>query len=126
MKDKALANIKAAGLLADNAFYDSVASRAYYALYLMGWYMIGRYGDKPPDRAKDGGYYWKHDTFHDMLYNYKLLEGDIEKEQWEWLRCLRIKADYETDVIEKDEALQAISLANGLIAHFLDEEKGAQ
>lgn len=117
MESKALDNISAAQLLAINEFYDSSASRAYYAAYLAAWYRLYDIGIQPPQTRK--GVYWPHNKFPEILCDEYKLIGPLQLERFELLYSRRIKADYYVDKVEKEEADDSIQLATNFISFFL-------
>lgn len=123
MKEKACANIEAAKLLVDNNFFDSAASRAYYAIYLIAWHTLDVLGVNPPDEARDGNQYWNHHSFPERLYEDYRLIGPHQIKKWERLYGLRIKADYYPDEITEEDAKAALISAYDFVNHFINEER---
>lgn len=122
MKEKACSNIEAAKLLNEHTFYDSAASRSYYAAYLIAWYLLQRLGINPKHKTKDGQYYWRHDLFPQILCDDKFISPK-QMDEWEWLYYLRIKADYYEETIEEEEAKNSVKLSYEFIDFFLNEER---
>ena len=122
MRDKALSNYEAAKLLVAKSYFESAASRAYYAVYLMAWHFLDVRGENPQDESRDGNSYWRHYDFPDRLCDEYGVIGPIQRKNFELLRHYRIKADYYLDEIEEYEAKRSILFANELILHFASEE----
>ncbi|MEW6213601.1 MAG: HEPN domain-containing protein [Nitrospirota bacterium] len=122
MESKSRDNINAAQLLTINEFYDSSASRAYYAAYLAAWYRLSNIGIQPSHKTRKGDYYWRHDLFPEILCDEYKLIGPLQLEKFELLYSRRIKADYYVDKVEKEEADNSIQLASDFISFFLDNK----
>ncbi|MEK7279553.1 MAG: HEPN domain-containing protein [Nitrospirota bacterium] len=120
MENKALDNINAAQLLTTNEFYDSSASRAYYATYLAAWHNLSKIGIRPQHRK--GGSYWCHDLFPEILCDEYKIIGPIQMEKFELLYSRRIKADYYAEKVEKEEADDSIRIASSFVSLFLDKK----
>ena len=121
MEKKARNNIKASRVLNRNGFYDSSVSRAYYAVYLAAWHYLKGMNIYPSHRAPKGGYYWPHHKFPEILCDEYGCIGPEQMEKLELIYFRRIKADYMVDKIEKEEALNSLSIATNFIAFFLDK-----
>ncbi len=122
MESKARDNINAAQLLAINEFYDSSASRAYYAAYLAAWHRLSNIGIQPGHETIKGERYWRHNLFPEILCGEYKLIGPLQMERFELLYSRRIKADYYVDKVEKEEADNSIQLASIFISFFLDNK----
>ncbi|MBI5562877.1 MAG: hypothetical protein HY894_08535 [Deltaproteobacteria bacterium] len=120
MKDKARSNLEAARLLTAKKHFDSAASRAYYAAYLMAWHVMERRGKMPSGKAKGGGRYWPHHSFPATPFDGGCLNAE-RREEWEWLYGLRIKADYCKEGVEEARAAKAVEVALTLIESFSKE-----
>lgn len=103
MDVKALENLRAAqGLLELRPPCPNAAiSRAYYAVYLAGWFLLAQQGDDPP--LVDGRRYWRHLDFGLRLLRATIVNDD-GREFVEHLQSKRIQADYYPDEIEMNEA----------------------
>ncbi len=121
MENKARDNINAAKLMATNDFYDSSASRAYYATYLAAWHNLSKIGIEPQHKSKKGDSYWSHDRFPEILCKYKLIEP-IQMEEFELLYSRRIIADYYVDKVEKEASDDSIRIASSFVSLFLDKK----
>lgn len=126
MKDKACYNIEAARLLTENSFFDSAASRAYYATYLSAWHTLDVLGISAPDDTRDGNRYWRHDAFPNRLCEEYGLIGPAQISKWQLLYQLRIKADYYPDEITQEEAKYALLTAKDFLEHFKREEESIE
>lgn len=120
MENKARENINAAQLLTTNKFYDSSASRAYYATYLAAWHNLSKIGVHPHHNTEKGGSYWRHDLFPEILCDEYKLIGPIQMEKFELLYSRRIKADYYVEKVEKEEADDSIQMASSFVSLLLD------
>lgn len=87
-------------------------SRAYYAVYLAGWFLLEQQGDEPPDT--DGRRYWRHPDFGLRLLRATIVDDD-GREFVEHLQSKRIQADYYPDEIEADEARALADEARGFL-----------
>ena len=67
-----------------------------------------------PGRPFPGKGYFKHDSFPDDAFHYGFLTGELQ-EVLVWLRDLRVKADYEEDQVNYDEAALAAERARALL-----------
>ena len=119
MENKAQDNINAAQLLTTNEFYDSSASRAYYAAYLAAWHNLGI---QPKHKTKKGEFYWRHDLLPEILRDEYKLIGPNQMEKFELLYSRRIKADYYAEKVEKEEADDSILTASSFVSLFLDKK----
>lgn len=115
MKPKARENLRAARALLDMAppCSSAAATRAYYAVYHAGWFLLEAEGYVPPDR--DGRRYWRHDEFGIDLLRFGIVDED-GRELVEHLKAQRMVADYYPDEIPADEARQLTEEA----AQFLE------
>lgn len=120
MKNKSRDNINAAQLLAESGFYDSSASRAYYAAYLAAWHCLSKIDTQPPHKAK--GSYWRHDLFPEILCDEYKLIGPVQMAKWEILYSRRLQADYYIDKVRKEEADNSFQLASNFVSLFLDNK----
>ncbi|MBI5455334.1 MAG: HEPN domain-containing protein [Deltaproteobacteria bacterium] len=124
MDDKATSNYEAAKLLFEKSFFDSSASRAYYAAYLKAWHLLEDVlGENPPDETYDGHYYWRHRGFHETLCDKYGMISPFQMNKWERLYGRRVKADYYPDEITKEEAKKSVIIAFEFLEHFTNEEK---
>ena len=121
MEKKARNNIKAARVLTKNGFYDSSVSRSYYAVYLAAWHYLKAMNIHPTQKAPKGGYYWPHNKLPEILCDENGFIGPEQMERLELIYSRRIKADYYVDSIEKEEALNSISIASHFVTFFLDK-----
>lgn len=122
MENKARENIKAAKLLSTNEFYDSSASRAYYATYLAAWHSLSEMSIQPQHNTKQGGSYWCHDLFPEILFDEYKLIGPFQIEKFELLYSRRIKADYYIEKVDKEEADDSMQIASSFVSLFLDNK----
>lgn len=94
---------------------NAAASRAYYAGYLAvadRAQVDGRNFD-----SRDANYY-RHDTLPDRAREWGILSEDTSDDLM-FLRDLRVKADYFEDMVHYDEACEAQTVAQGLVASLL-------
>lgn len=66
--------------------------------------------------------YYKHDTLPERARQWGILSEDTS-EDLAFLRDLRVKADYFEDMVHYDEASEAQSVAEGLVATLLRRKK---
>lgn len=120
MEAKARANLSAAATLAEHRLCDSATSRAYYAGYLAGWAWLASNGARPP-ASPDGRRYWPHATFAKELFNWGALADPDQQDDLDYLRGMRVKADYYIEPTTPDEADEAVRLARELIGLLLPD-----
>jgi len=120
MERKARENLQAAALLAraDDPFPNASASRAYYAVYLAAWEHLVSQGEGVP-ATRDGRRYFRHDTLPGLLGG---VLSDTERADLEYLRGLRVSADYREDELVRSQAAEAAEIADRLVARILDAE----
>lgn len=115
LQEKAIENLEAAERLLDTRDGDleplnnAAASRAYYAAYTAVVDRVLRSGRSLPEKG-----YFKHDSFPDDAFHYGFLTGEL-REVLVWLRDLRVKADYEEDQVNYEEAALAAERARALL-----------
>lgn len=114
MEEKAKTNLQAAELLKGHRFFDSCASRAYYAAYLAGWAWMLNANQTPP-ADEHGNKYWPHSSFAQELFNWGAL-SDLELlDDFEFLRSRRVQADYYRDPVMEEQAEEAVEIALKLV-----------
>jgi uncharacterized protein (UPF0332 family) len=115
LQEKAIENLEAADRLLDTSDGDfeplnnAAASRAYYAAYVAVADRVLRSGRPLPEKG-----YFKHDSFPDDAFHYGFLTSEL-REMLVWLRDLRVKADYEEDQVNYEEAALAAERAKVLL-----------
>jgi uncharacterized protein (UPF0332 family) len=114
MEDKARTNLQAAELLKGHGFFDSCASRAYYAAYLAGWAWMLNANQTPPVDQR-GSKYWPHASFAQELFNWGALSDPELLDDFEFLRGRRVQADYYPDPVIEEEAEEAFEMASKLV-----------
>jgi uncharacterized protein (UPF0332 family) len=120
LQEKAIENLEAADRLLDTSDGDleplnnAAASRAYYAAYVAVADRVLRSGRPLPEQG-----YFKHDSFPDAAFHYGLLTSEL-REMLVWLRDLRVKADYEEDQVNYEEAALAAERAKVLLAAMVE------
>lgn len=123
LEEKARENLEAATRLAgdesgDNDYLpNAAASRAYYAAYLAVAHRAQARGRGFTAEATD---YYRHDRLPEDAWRWGILDED-GREVLEWLRNMRIKADYHEDNVDFDEASEAIEQAAVLLERLLAE-----
>ena len=121
LHEKAVENLEATDRLLDTRDGDleplnnAAASRAYYAAYVAVADRVLRSGRRPPEKG-----YFKHDTFPDDAFHYGVLTGEA-REMLVWLRDLRVKADYEEDQVNYEEAALAAERAKLLLDSMVED-----
>jgi uncharacterized protein (UPF0332 family) len=115
MDHKARQNLAAAEVLIAQGFFDSTASRAYYAVYLAGWSWLTGAGKEPYEG------HWAHRAMPKLLHDFEAL-GDDQREDMKFLYTQRVKADYYKDAIEQAEAQETLSIARALLDELLETE----
>ncbi|MEI8167414.1 MAG: HEPN domain-containing protein [Chloroflexales bacterium] len=113
MDAKAKQNLQAAEVLVAQGFFDSAASRAYYAAYLAGWSWLAAAGQEPDED------YWRHTALPQVLFDWAAI-ADEQKDDLRFLFNQRVKADYYEDAIQRSEAEELLQIARGLIGHLLE------
>ena len=122
--EKARENLEAAGLLLPDASGDrdglmnASVSRAYYAAYLCIADVAQRRGLAFTSTEND---YYRHDTFPVKALMAGIIDGSGRVDV-EWLRGLRVKADYLEDQVSLSEASEAFEVAGTLVDALLGEE----
>jgi uncharacterized protein (UPF0332 family) len=114
--EKARESLSAAHALMENGYFDSVASRAYYSVYLGAWHKLDCIAI-PPDAERNGNRFWRHDRFPGNLTHYLRIDEDLE-EQLEWLYQLRLKADYFAESVPLEDASHCLECAESLWTFF--------
>lgn len=115
LQEKAIENLEAAERLIDTRDGDleplnnAAASRAYYAAYAAVADRVLRAGRPLPGKG-----YFRHDSLPDDAFHHGFLTSEL-RETLVWLRDLRIKADYEEDQINYEEAALAAERAKALL-----------
>ncbi len=107
---KAQRNLAAAQLLLGSNHPDSCASRSYYAVYLMAYAALEKFGVRPIA----GKSYFLHDALPDTLADEGLITPD-DIIELELLYSGRVKADYFNDEVEPEEATEALEIAVRLV-----------
>ncbi|HVV81753.1 MAG TPA: HEPN domain-containing protein [Kofleriaceae bacterium] len=121
--EKARENLEAAErLLPDetgqrDGLSNAAASRAYYAAYLAVVHAAQRAHRPFTHDEKD---YYRHDRLPTDARVWRLVDAD-GSEDLAWLYGLRIKADYEEDHVDHDEASEALDVATRLVHTILGE-----
>jgi uncharacterized protein (UPF0332 family) len=98
---------------------NAAASRAYYAAYQAVADCAQVDGMAFDSREAN---YYKHDTLPERARQWGILSEDTA-EDLAFLRDLRVKADYFEDMVHYDEASEAQSVAEGLVATLLKRKK---
>jgi uncharacterized protein (UPF0332 family) len=115
LQEKAIENLEAADRLLDTSdgelepLNNAAASRAYYAAYAAVVDRMLRSGRRLPDKG-----YFKHDSLPDDAFHCRLLTSEL-REMLVWLRDLRVKADYNEDQVNYEEAALAAERAKCLL-----------
>lgn len=115
LQEKAIENLEAAERLLDTRDGDleplnnAAASRAYYAAYAAVADRVLGTGRSLPAKG-----YFKHDRFPDDAFYAGCLTEEL-REVLVWLRDLRVKADYEEDQVNYEEAALAAERARALL-----------
>ncbi|MBI4950297.1 MAG: HEPN domain-containing protein [Deltaproteobacteria bacterium] len=123
MDDKATSNYEAAKLLLEKSFFDSSASRAYYAAYMKACHYLDIIGIPPPIDGIGRVRNWKHYDFATKLhYNHDVITS-FQMRKWERLYSKRVRADYYPDGIKEEEARNSVIIAFEFLEHFTNEER---
>lgn len=126
LDEKARENLEAAGRLLpdDDGQFESLsnasASRAYYAAYLAVADAALQRGCVFTGTSKDGEKYFRHDSLPGDVVGWRIL-AERQANDLDWLRGLRIKADYREDQIDLEEASEALDVATSLLDALLQE-----
>ncbi len=122
--EKARENLEAADrLLPDDesgerdAFLNAAASRAYYAVYLAVADRAQQLRQPFTGARSD---YYRHDTLPRDAVEWRILDDD-GRDDLELLRGWRIKADYQEDPVEREEASEALDLARSMLSQLIGE-----
>jgi len=122
-REKAWENLEAALFLLpsddgqDEAFPNASASRAYYAAYLAVT-ACARAAREPFTSTKSSDPYYVHDRIADDAVEWGFLD-DTAATRLDWLRGLRIKADYSEDAVDLEEASTAAECAKAILKTLL-------
>jgi len=122
MESKARNNLLAATLLLEKQMYDSATSRAYYSAYLAGWNWMANEVNAHPQNQRDRGWYWPHRDFPKELLKAGALADEDQKDDMEMLFNGRVKADYYSDEISREEAEKLREIAAELVELLLGDE----
>lgn len=123
LAEKAKENLDAVDRLLETADGDldalanAAASRAYYAAYQAVVERALQSGLQP----LTGATYYRHDVLPDHAFHLQLLTYEL-RESLVWLRDLRVKADYQQDQVEYDEASIASERAKRIVDAMLASE----
>ena len=93
---------------------NAVANRAYFAAYLAVAH-VAQQRDLPFERGAD---YYKHDELPRYAAKHGIL-SDEGRLDLTYLRGMRIKADYQEDAVELEEAEKAAEIAGSLVGRLL-------
>lgn len=115
--DKARDNLEAALYLLpsddgrEDSFPNASVSRAYYAAYLAVATSAQAGGYSFTGESRRGGEpYYRHDSIAEDVLDWDLVDEDTASDL-DWLRGLRIKADYLEDNLNLEEASAAADVA---------------
>lgn len=94
---------------------NAVANRAYYAAYLA----VAHVAQKRSMPFTSGTFdYYRHDTFPTEAARHGILD-DAGRDDLDYLRNVRVKADYSEDPVELEEADQVAEIAKRLVGGLL-------
>jgi uncharacterized protein (UPF0332 family) len=119
--DKARENVEAADRLlpdeegVNDCLPNAVANRAYYAAYHAVAHVAQRRQIRFTSSTND---YYRHDTLPDDATRYGILDDD-GRTNLNYLRGMRVKADYSDDPVEHDEADEAAKVARAFVKELI-------
>jgi hypothetical protein len=114
LREKALVNLVAGGLLLEARLHDPAASRLYYAMYQAAVHRFRQMG-WAPGRVRSGAVHWDHAM---VANNVKCLRGRTA-DRWLYGRMLRmrVEADYDDAPVREAD----VAGLRGLVARFVEE-----
>jgi hypothetical protein len=66
-----------------------------------------------------GAVYYRHDTLPDRALQWRILSAEL-CEDLTWLQGLRVKADYQEDYVDYDEACSAVVAAEKIVSELVE------
>lgn len=118
METHAWENLEAARILltGDEPCLNASASRAYYAAYHAVWASMVEAGHPVPSRSS--GRYFGHKDLPDDALEAEVLDR-IQADTLAFLEGRRVKADYQEDGVDHDEAAECLERAERLLDAIL-------
>lgn len=118
---KARQNLAACSALQEQAFYDAIANRAYFAAYQAGCDYLMKLGLSAPTR--DGREYFRHGEIIDLLEDHGFVADNPEfVEDFQELQDFRVAADYYVDETDALTAASLIEAAERIVTWALSND----
>lgn len=125
MIQKARQNLAACTALQEQAFYDAVANRAYFAAYQAGCDYPIKLGVTAPSREERE--YFRHGEIIDLLKDHGFVRNDPEfLENLQELQDFRVTADYYIDEIDVLTVASLIEAAERIVTWALSNDPANQ